>query len=486
MNVRTICRKIRRVLSFLFSVFLTTRSSPVWRYLVGTAILVMVLTFVLVVFSDSSSSCLRELKSGETFDECVAKLLGLSRQTAENLDEQESKNAVLKFLAFGIGGLVLMLQALIAGDRAASIQRTAESQAKATEQQAKANRLAEQGLRQERLKCAIEHLGNESESVRLGGAYELFHLAQDTETMRRTVLDILCAHIRRTTGEDEYRKKCRSKPSEEIQNLLTLLFVDEHDAFIGLRINLCESWLNGADLKAARLRGANLREAHLNEANFDDACLNKARLEKAHLKEASFLRASLREAELGLAHMQGAEFLEAGMQGANIQYGRLATASFTYAHLQGAYLAGAMMHGAYLIGTRMEGANLSGTYLQATRLMAADLRGAGAHQWDSSTPFADRIRVSVGNESDLSGAGSEGMYSVEYVQQMADEILSTEKQAHLKRQFRQYLDNPDPPLVPENHGAILGFYKEREATQWISEHEAAMQGLPARKHPIIL
>ena len=40
-----------------------------------------------------------------------------------------------------------------------------------------------------------------SDSVRLGGAYELFHLAQDTEELRQTVLDILYAHIRRTTGE---------------------------------------------------------------------------------------------------------------------------------------------------------------------------------------------------------------------------------------------------------------------------------------------
>ena len=38
----------------------------------------------------------------------------------------------------------------------------------------------EQGQRQDRLKNAIEHLGHKSDSVRLGGAYELFHLAKDT------------------------------------------------------------------------------------------------------------------------------------------------------------------------------------------------------------------------------------------------------------------------------------------------------------------
>ena len=50
------------------------------------------------------------------------------------------------------------------------------------------------------MKNAIEHLGHASESVHLGGAYELFHLAEETKELRRTVCDILCAHIRRSGG----------------------------------------------------------------------------------------------------------------------------------------------------------------------------------------------------------------------------------------------------------------------------------------------
>ena len=97
--------------------------------------------------------------------------------------------------------------------------------------QAEANRTTEWGQRQERFKNAIEHLGHNSDSVRLGGAYELFHLVQDNKDLRQTVMDILCAHIRRTTGERKYREDYPSKPSEEVQSLLTLLFVEEHEAF---------------------------------------------------------------------------------------------------------------------------------------------------------------------------------------------------------------------------------------------------------------
>ena len=166
-------------------------------------------------------------------------LLGLSRAGGPETVEGNSKYEVLKFIGISMGGVLIALQALIANKRANAMEHTARAQAdaaqaqadaanaqaRATVEQTDANRLTERGQRQERLKNAIEHLGHESDSVRLGGAYELFHLAQDTEELRQTVFDILCAHIRRTTGESDYRERHKSKPSEEIQSLLTLLFV---------------------------------------------------------------------------------------------------------------------------------------------------------------------------------------------------------------------------------------------------------------------
>ena len=182
--------------------------------------------------------------------------------------------------------------------RAKAMEKTAEAQADAAKAQADAVSKTEQGQRQERLKNAIEHLGHKSDSVRLGGAYELFHLAEDTENLRQTVLDILCAHIRQTTCESEYREAHKSKPSEEIQSLLTLLFVQEHEVFKGCHINLQGSWLNGADLKEARLEGAILNGAHL----------QKAELLNAHLKRA-LAQCNLQGAILKGAQLQGANFL---------------------------------------------------------------------------------------------------------------------------------------------------------------------------------
>ena len=176
------------------------------------------------------------------------------------------KNKVLTFLGLAMGGVLLALQAVIANKRAVALEKAAEEQARATEHQARANHNTEQGQRQERLKNAIEHLGHKEVSVRLGGAYELFHLAEDTEFLRQTVLDILCAHIRKTTSESKYRNVYKSKPSEEIHSLLNLLFVQNHEVFKGLHINLQGSWLNGAVLSDARLERAVLSRASLESA----------------------------------------------------------------------------------------------------------------------------------------------------------------------------------------------------------------------------
>ena len=87
------------------------------------------------------------------------------------------KFRILEFVGVGMGGVLLAIGATIAHRRAVAMEdaakaqtKAAQAQAEAAAQQAAANRGAEDGRRQERLKNAIEHLGHESDSVRLGGA----------------------------------------------------------------------------------------------------------------------------------------------------------------------------------------------------------------------------------------------------------------------------------------------------------------------------
>ena len=296
------------------------------------------------------------------------------------------KYEVLKFIGIGMGGVLLALQALMSYKRAKALENTAKAQAdaanaqaKATEEQAKANQHTEQGQRQERMKNAIEHLGHDKGSVRLGGAYELFHLAEDTQSLNQTALDILCAHVRQITGESSYQKE--SKPSEEVQSLLTLLFVQEHKVFEDLFGNLQGSYLKRIHLKRANLERAQLQRAQLQEAQLQGACLKEANLERAQLQEAQLQGARLKEAnleraQLQRAQLQGAHLKRANLERANLEGARLKEANLERAQLQRAQLQRAQLQEAQLQGAQLQEAQLQGAQLQEAQLQGARLKEA--------------------------------------------------------------------------------------------------------------
>ena len=397
----------------------------------------------------------------------VLQALGwLDSDTVSRLSALSSVGEVLKFLGIGIAGTVLMLQALIANRRAKAMEDAAKAHAAA-------NLNTEKGQRQDRLKNAIEHLGSDSESVRLGGAYELFHLAEDTASLRQTVLDILCAHIRRTTGEDWYKEIHTSKPSGEIESLLAQLFVHGYKVFSELRVNLSESWLTGADLRGARLAAADLRSAHLDKARLEDARLERVDLSAARLTGAQLGRAFLREAYLAHAHLEGAHLEYAELQGAIIHGAHLTGAVIRFGSLQGADLASAEMYGVDLRSASLEGARLSWASLQGAMLDGANLRGAGNPDWNWSATYAERIRASLGKESVLFNVQT-GELTRDRVNKIINELESQSMRERLAQQLRPYIDAPYRRGLPEGHRAILGSYNEEEAAGWIAEHESEM------------
>jgi len=381
----------------------------------------------------------------------------------------------LQFLGLGMGGVLLALQALMAYKRAKALEDTAnaqaeaaKAQAKATEEQAKANENTEQGQRQERLKNAIEHLGHDKDSVRLGGAYELLHLAKDTKDLRQTMLDILCAHIRRTTGEAEYREKYKSKPSEEIQSLLTLLFVQEHEVFEGLRTNLQGSWLNGANLRESRLRRADLAGSYLRGTELADADLKEANMVRVHMQKAFLLDAQLRGADLRWAELQRVDF----------RWARLQAVDLRWARLQAAFLAVADLQGADLRWTQLQGAFLPDAQLQGASLPQAKLQGATSYTMVPSSflSFEKRIAEQVDEDSDLGGTTFEGGLTREDLNSFVEGLFD-EKAAQLRDLLEPHIGKPASHEL-EGRGAITGAYTAEEAEQWIAEYNEAMSEVP--------
>ena len=420
---------------------------------------------------------------------------------AESPNGPTGKFTVLASIVTVMGGVLIAIGVVAANRRAVATEKTAKAQVQAAEAQVEANRGAEDGRRQERLKNAIEHLGHTSDSVRMGGAYELFHLAKDTEDLRRTVLDILCAHIRQTTGETGYQEKHKSKPSEEIQSLLTLLFVQEYELFENLNVDLRGSWLNGADLATAQLQGAMLFNVHLErtdlsganlfEAHLQNSELSGARLEEAVLSEAylqnsflfgthsqgaDFSGAYLQMSNLGGAHLQGAEFSEAYMPKSTLSGARLQGACLDGANLQGAGLSGAHLQYAYLRGAKLQGAYVSEAQLHGAYFDGAQLQGVVCLRGDDWS-FGRRVRARINKESDLSEVIFSGGLSREDVDSFAEGM--TDKEAkELRQKLESHIGQPTSHEPPEAGDVITGSYTREEAEQWIAEYENSMRGVP--------
>ena len=106
----------------------------------------------------------------------------------------EAKTLALEWLQFAayLAGAVFVTQQLrISNRRATALEKTAA--------------LGEKGNITERFKNAIEHLGGESESIRMGGIYGLCHVARESRGYADTALKILCAHAKSIMAKPGYK-----------------------------------------------------------------------------------------------------------------------------------------------------------------------------------------------------------------------------------------------------------------------------------------
>ena len=266
----------------------------------------------------------------------------------------------------------------------------------------------------------------------------------------------------------------KSKPSEEIQSLLDM-FVQDHEIFKGLPINLRRSRLNGADLRGAHLEKALLTKTHLRGADLSGAHLQGADLRDAHLQGADLRGAQLHGANFTEAQLHGANLTAAWLHGANFREAQLHGANLTAARLHGAFLGGAQLHRALLGKAQLHGAFLGGAQLHGAFLRRAQLHGASSHPKDSYELklFEASIKEQIGKESDLSGA----IFAGGLIQEAVDSIgtgLSDEAANKLREKLVAHIGEPESNELPENSGTVTGAYTAEEAEQWIAEYNEVM------------
>ena len=179
-------------------------------------------------------------------------------------------------------------------------------------------------LRDSRFSSGVELLGNQNESARIGGAYNLYFLASEyPDEYLNPVCEILCSHIRTITSDKEYQEKYKEKPSNETQTIINLLLKKNKNGkliFNDCVKNFVGTFLYGADFREPVLssdvsdylnNNFYLELGKLSNIDFSNAKLGDIRFLVTELNNVSFRYAELSNIWFNVAILHHVIFFEA-------------------------------------------------------------------------------------------------------------------------------------------------------------------------------
>ncbi|WP_261574908.1 pentapeptide repeat-containing protein [Frankia gtarii] len=242
-------------------------------------------------------------------------------------DDQQARAALQSGLLTAAAALVVVVGALIALDE--TRQANAEIR-----------RANENTHVRELYTRAVDQLGSDNVTIRLGGIYALERIAVDSPADQRTVVAVLSAFVRVRSTALAQRSASRGGPDDEPQRPVPPA-ADIRAAVQVLgrlpsRDGIPRSDLNGADLTGPAslaqldLAGANLAGTMLSRADLTGAVLSGADLTDARLREANLSGAWLDGANLTSARLSGADLTRAWLDDANLTNTRLSRADLTH------------------------------------------------------------------------------------------------------------------------------------------------------------
>ena len=271
------------------------------------------------------------------------------------------KDFITPWIAFwGVLGVVLGV---------IQMQRRISIQEKQQETQKEQMQIQQKQLRNTRFSSGVELLGNDNESARIGGVYNLHFLADEyADEYLLPVCEIFCAHVCTITSDAKYRKKYSEKPSNEIQTIVKLLFKQEENdklIFDNCKKNLTGVFLHGADFHRTTLNHVTLKKATLSHVDFGSAALS----------DVDFTGASLSDVDFWGAALNGVNFREATLNSVD---------------LSGATLSPVILSGATLTSVDLSGATLNSVCFVEATLNNIDF-------WDTILKNVDFAVTSLGN-----------------------------------------------------------------------------------------
>jgi hypothetical protein len=162
---------------------------------------------------------------------------------------------------------------------------------------------------------AVEQLGHDKSSIRMGAVLALEALGKSTPRLLSQAIEILCFYVRETQPASAIRPITQTSDSSrfppfptDMQLILDIVArLKREDQESRIRIDLSHTDLRNANLSGANLSRAGLWGANLSTANLADANLRKASLGGANLSYADLNGASLKNAYLNWVNLRGAE-----------------------------------------------------------------------------------------------------------------------------------------------------------------------------------
>lgn len=264
-------------------------------------------------------------------------------------------------------------------------------------------RVSEERQITDRFTKAVDQLGSESLTVRLGGIYALERIARDSPTDYGPVMEVLTAFARQ---ESPLPANAAATPvvaapplSPDVAAVLKVIGRRTPEQ-VERELKLAARCL---DLTGMSAVGATLVDANLRNTCWDGSDLRAAQLTGADLTQSTFVSTDLsQQAGLGGINAQGATFSNADFTGselsradfseANLQAADLSYSILQETNLAEANLIRANMQGAQLIGTDLSGANLLDADFTLALVTGADLADAEhltAEQVESAAIISD-------------------------------------------------------------------------------------------------
>jgi uncharacterized protein YjbI with pentapeptide repeats len=247
-------------------------------------------------------------------------------------------------------------------------------------------RVSEEGQITDRFSRAVDQLGSDQFTIRLGGIYALERIARDSPRDYEPVMEVLTAFARQ---QSPLPRAGAGTPLAAVSGEIPLDVLAVFKV-IGRRTPAqIETELEEGgclDLTGISAVGANLADYDLRNTCWDRSDLRGAIVARADLSQATFVGANLQQANLDSVVAVGADFnnanltfanlSKADLNDANLLAANLGTATLQDTELAGANLVSADLTGALAFGADFAGANMLDTNLAATLLTDAKLATA--------------------------------------------------------------------------------------------------------------